>query len=362
MRVAPLAPEPYLALHRSGMFELFNVRYPRHAYGVMRSLQALAASAALGLAAGCAGAGTVSAAPEPSPATSVTVYGNAAMGDAAPARIIVGARTGLHFPSAVAIDAHGNRYVANRADNSVTVYGSSARGNAAPLRTIAGVRTGLDLPTGLALDARGNVYVANRSGNTVTVYASAAGGNAAPIRTLRGSLTHLDGPTSIALDAHQNVYVTNLAGRSVTTFAPGAGGDVAPVRIIRGNRTRLTAAFAITVDRGGTVYVVNSDDNGVEGVLVFAPGVHGNVAPARIIAGSAAKLETASGVAVDARGSIFVSDHGGSGGPGAIRVFAKDADGNTAPLYSIAGSATRLRPYGITIDRSGTINVVNQAE
>lgn len=145
-------------------------------------------------------------------------------------------------------------------------------------------------------------------------------------------------------------------------FAPGASGDAAPVRVIRGKRTGLTAAFAIAVDPPGNVYVVNSDDMAISGVLVFGPRANGNVAPIRVIAGSATKLETPSGVAVDPRGAIYVSDHGGSDGAGAVRVYAKGANGNAAPLYSIAGSATRLRPYGLTINRSGELDVVNQTD
>ncbi|MGC1380451.1 MAG: NHL repeat-containing protein [Candidatus Baltobacteraceae bacterium] len=295
-------------------------------------------------------------------ATSVTVYAKGAIGDVAPVRIIVGPRTGLRFPSAVAVDARGNQYVANRAANSVTVYSSNAQGDAAPLRTIVGARTHLNLPTGLALDARGDVYVANRSGDTITIYGTTANGNAAPIRTIEGSMTDLNEPTSIAVDAEQRLYVTNLANHSVTLFARGASGDVAPIRVIRGKRAGLTAAFALAVDRAGTVYVVNSDDKGISGVLVFGPRANGDVAPIRVIAGSATKLETPSGVAVDPGGAIFVSDHGGSSNAGVIRVFAKGASGDVAPIYSIAGSATRLRPYGLTIDRTGEINVVNQAD
>lgn len=328
----------------------------------MRPLRALVVLASLGLSAGCASLSAVSSAAEPVAATSVTVYSKGAIGDVTPVRIIVGPRTGLQFPSAVAVDAHGDRYVANRAADSVTVYSSNARGDAAPLRRIVGTRTGLNLPTGLVLDARGDVYVVNRSGNAIAVYARTANGNASPTRTIEGSMTGLNEPTSIALDAKQDVYVTNLADHSIRLFARGANGNVAPVRVIRGKRTELTAAFAIAVDRAGTVYVVNSDDKSISGVLVFGPRANGNVAPIRVIAGSATKLETPSGVAVDPSGDIFVSDHGGSSNTGAVRVYAKGANGNAAPIYSIAGSATRLRPYGLTIDRTGEINVVNQVD
>ncbi len=328
----------------------------------MRSFRVLVVLAPLVLSAGCAGLGMVSSAAEPAAATSVTVYAKGATGDVAPVRTILGPRTGLVFPSAVAVDAHGNRYVANHAANSVTIYSSNARGDAAPLRTIVGQRTGLKLPTGLALDVRGDVYVANRSADTITVYAPAANKNAAPIRTIEGSMTNLNEPTSIAVNANQSVCVTNLADRSVMLFAPGASGDVAPIRIIRGKRAELTAPFAIAIDRAGALYVVNSDDKGTSGVLVFRPRANGDVAPIRVIAGLATKLETPSGIAVDPSGAIFVSDHGGSSSAGAIRVYAEGANGNVAPIYSIAGSATRLRPYGLTIDRTGEIDVVNQTD
>lgn len=328
----------------------------------MRSFLALIVLVPLAFSVGCAGLATLSGAAQPTAAASVTVYATGAMGDAAPARTIEGIRTGLQFPSAIAVDAHGNRYVANRAANSVTVYSSNARGNASPLQTIVGPRTNLNLPTGLALDARGDVYVVNRSGDRITVYAPTSNGNAAPIRTIEGPMTDLHEPTSIAIDAERKLYITNLGNRSVTVFARDASGDVAPVRIIRGKRTDLTAIFAIAVDRVGSVYVVNSDDKRVTGVLVFAPHAGGDVAPIRIIAGSATRLDAPSGVAVNSRGVIFVSDHGGSSSAGAVRVYAKSANGNAAPIYSIAGSATRLRPYGLTIERTGAIDAVSQPE
>lgn len=322
----------------------------------------LVAVVGLELTAGCAAADSAGTAPPPIATTGVTVYAPGASGNAAPARVIAGERTGMQFPSAIAVDAHGNRYVADRDGDSITVFGSSARGDTPPLRTIAGTRTGLHRPTGLALDARGDVYVVNRSASTITVYAPTAQGNATPIRTIRGSTTKLAEPTSIALDARRYLYVTNLGDGSVLTFPPDANGDAAPVRIVRGQRTRITAAFAIAIDRIGAVYVVNSDDDGVTGVLVFPPGADGNVAPSRVIAGAVTKLETPSGVAVDARGDVFVSDHGGSGSAGAIRVFAKASQGSVAPLYSIAGTATRLRPYGLTIEPNGDLDAVNKTD
>jgi sugar lactone lactonase YvrE len=320
----------------------------------------LFAFSVLGLTTGCVGSSTDGVAADPTPTTSLTVYAKGATGDVAPVRSIAGPRTGLMFPSAIAVDGSGDRYVADRTANSVSVYSSSAQGDAAPIRTIAGTYTGLNLPTGLALDAHGDIYVVNRAADTITIYSSTANGNAAPIRIIEGPTTDLNEPTSIAIDHEQRMYVSNLADRSVTVFAPDASGDAAPVRVIRGKRTELTAAFAIAVDSAGYIYVVNADDTNISGVLVFSPHAKDNVAPARVIAGSATGLHAPSGVAIDPSGAAFVSDHGVNGSAGAVHIFAKRANGNVAPLYSISGAATRMRPYGITIESTGAIDLVNQ--
>ena len=70
---------------------------------------------------------------------------------------------------------------------SITVYPANADQDVAPLRVIQGPKTGLDWPTNIAVDAkRGELYVANSGGHSVLVFDVNAQGDAAPIRVLKG--------------------------------------------------------------------------------------------------------------------------------------------------------------------------------
>ena len=70
------------------------------------------------------------------------------------------------------------------------------------------------------------------------------------------------------------------------------------------------------------------------GVLVFAKGAKGNVAPHATITGFAG----VAGVTADAHDHIYVADFGGN----ALDEFASNADGPATPLRKIQGSKTTL--------------------
>src|SRR5262249_12961937 len=116
--------------------------------------------------------------------------------------------TGLNVPSALAFDAQGNLFVANRDANTVSKY---APGSTAPTATLT-VPVGRGA-SGSAFDADGNLFVANGTGVTVGVFA--------PVRTTPTStIPGLNGPRVLAFDAHGNLFVNN--GRNtVSVFAPG---------------------------------------------------------------------------------------------------------------------------------------------
>ena len=112
-----------------------------------------------------------------------------ANGNVSPAGEITGPKTMLgSIPAGLAMDSHGNIYVANNTSNTITVYAAGAEGNVAPRRTITGTKTRLNQPTGLAIDSQDRLYVANSQTNTmvITIYAPNANGNAAPVRTIGG--------------------------------------------------------------------------------------------------------------------------------------------------------------------------------
>jgi DNA-binding beta-propeller fold protein YncE len=118
---------------------------------------------------------------------------------------------------------------------AITVYAKNATGDTAPLRVIEGPRTGLNWPTGVAVDAeRGEVYVTNDTTDAILVFDAEASGNVAPKRVLKGPRTGLKNPTGLALDLKNNeLWVANFGGHTATAYRLNASGDVAPLRTIR---------------------------------------------------------------------------------------------------------------------------------
>ncbi len=89
---------------------------------------------------------------------------------------------GLVRPQGIAIDGKGNVWVANYHGNSISELEGAdgvAPGTALSPAGGYGLAAGLSLPFALAIDASGNLWVSNFANNTVTEYLSAA----APVKT-----------------------------------------------------------------------------------------------------------------------------------------------------------------------------------
>jgi hypothetical protein len=264
-------------------------------------------------------------------------------------------------------------YVTDRANPrrqfmKVAVWGANADGNVPPARRIFGFATKLKDSEGIAVDAKHDVYVLNQQPTwSVAVYGKDARGDAPPLRTISGSKTELSWSQDVAVDAARNIYVANgddgPGPASVTVYAAGASGNVAPIRMITGTKTGLANPFGVAVDAKGYVYVSNFSRTGGS-VVTFRPGANGNAAPVRTIVGSNTGLWAAAGIAIDAQGYVYVA---GLGGPssvcGIVEVFAPGASGNVAPVRVISGSnAVMNAPFGVAVDDGGRVYVANQYE
>ncbi len=299
----------------------------------------------------------------------------------APIAVIAGAKTLLKSPNGIALDAKGNLYVANGLGGPVvrhqpsdrgriTVYAAGSNGNVAPITTISGALTGLAFPTAIALDANGDIYVANaETANTkrylasITVYAAGTTGNTPSVATITGSNTGLIYSSNIALDSSGNLYasgVTSDGAYSVNVYAPGSDGDVPPAASITGVVTDLNEPIGLVLDSTGNLYVLNDRGGSTGSITVYATGSSGNIPPIATVTSYLSELDLPSALALDPGGNIYVADEFKGPGTGAVAIYPAGSFAIGPPAASISGNDTGIHyPFGIALNASGNIAVLN---
>jgi hypothetical protein len=163
---------------------------------------------------------------------------------------VAGSLTGsFSNPEGIAIDSHGNIYVANSNAKNVLVY---AAGSSAPTGTLDDPG---EFPVGVTVGSDGSVYVANLDGpigasGDVVVYAP---GSSEPTETLHDKcFLHVLG---VALDKHGNLFAS-------CEIAPGAGhGQVVEFKSgsTKGTQTHITLenAGGLGFDGAGHLLVID---------------------------------------------------------------------------------------------------------
>ncbi len=151
--------------------------------------------------------------------------------------------TPIHGPSGIALDAHGNFYVATQ-DNTIEKFSP----NGSHLGVFAS--TGLNSPRGLAFDHAGHLFAANFEGDTVREFA--------PDGTNLGIFASVTQPTGLAFDGKGNLYVASAARNSIRRFAPDG--------TLLNNFTSqgLQQPQGLAFDSLGTLYVANYGSGTIE--------------------------------------------------------------------------------------------------
>ena len=279
-------------------------------------------------------------------------------------------------------------FVTNLGGNYITIYDLKNNGDTAPLANIDGTTvsrvfdsvirggSGLDDPLGVAFDLAGNIYVGNDSGGAnytgaIDVFQAGAHGRATPIAKIDGPDTGLYTVKSIAVDSKGNIYATRQAylydrsAPGVNVYPAGSTGNVKPIAVISGPNTGIDNLEGIAVDSKGSIYVTNNAGSG--SILVFPAGSSGDVRPTAVIGPS--KTNSVGALALDSRANVYVVRLSGSerSRRETIEIYRAGSSRVDPPIATISGPKTGLADpnytiRGIAIDSIGNIYVAVEDE
>jgi len=241
----------------------------------------------------------------------------------------------LKIPNQVAVDAAGNVYVADAGLGKVLMYAPGSGTSATPVS----VGTGLTTPTGVAVDGAGDLFIADSgSGAVYEIPYGPSGLNAAGQTTL---ISGLGTGLNLAADGLGNLYVADPANKRVarlSNLSSSTASNLGQAQTML--TTGFTAPSAVAVGPNNSLYVV-------DGANLFKL-TGGTGTPTALLN----NLNGATGIAVDASGSIYISEAGG-----ATRIPL--IGGVLTPANATAIAASVTNPLSVALDRTGNVYVAD---
>ena len=267
----------------------------------------------------------------PSGIISTVAGGGSSIGDGGPA-----AQSEL-LPTALALDVAGNLYIADSTFGISRVRKVDTKGI---ITTVAGgagccalgdggpaTKAYLAIPYGLALDAAGNLYIAQAGGSnnlirkvsTNGIISTVAGGGNASGDGGPATGASLGRPTGVGVDSAGNVYIAEAFGNRIRKVS-----QTGTITTVAG----IESPWHVAVDATGNLYVTPLYDATVRVITpagtittVAGNGTHGfsgDGGPA-----TNAELDRPAGIAVGARGAVYVAD--ATSGIGRVRLLTPSA-------------------------------------
>ena len=298
----------------------------------------------------------------------------------------------LNLPQGLAVDSsNGDIYISDSNNNAIrkvsggvitTIAGDGTPGFGCANGPAASAR--FNSPAGLALDIHGNLFIADTENSCVRVVANGtittvAGTGAPGYNGDNRSATtaEINFVNNIAVDSQGNLYLSDagnqrirvVSGGTINTIA-GNGlcctvGDGGPA-----TSAELGGLIGVAVDTQGNVFFAEANANGtynlirkvtngtittVAGDSALGPGFSGDGAAA-----TAAQLSSPQSVAVDGAGNLYIADMVNNRirevSGGVIQtVVGNGSLGDNGP----ASAAQLASPIGIGLDSSGNLYIAD---
>ncbi|MEK3883325.1 S-layer homology domain-containing protein [Paenibacillus sp. PL2-23] len=252
------------------------------------------------------------------------------------------------LPTDVAVDAEGNRYVADQYNHRIQKFDEEGR-FLLKWGTYGSGNGQFDEPAEVEVDAEGNVYVLDELNNRVQKF-SADGAYIGQWGSQGTADNQFNEPVGLAVDASRNVYVSDMNG-SIKKF--NASGELLLKWGQYGSADdgQMLNPDGIAVDAEGNVYVA---DRYLHRVIKFSAG--GEFLTSWGTQGSEdGQLFNPMGIAVDASANVYVSDSYNH------RIQKFDDEGGFLAQWGSEGSETgQFRfSWGLTVDAEGNVHIAD---
>ena len=295
------------------------------------------------------------------------------------------ARFGL--PAGIAVGGNNNVYVGDSSNNTIRMI--TPAGVVTTLAGSAGVtgsadgtsaNASFDFPFGVAVFG-GDIYVADVSNNTirriapggvVSTYAGTPRARGSADGT--GTQARFDMPSAIVADPAGNLYVADFGNHTVRRITPAAvvatfAGTAGAFGSLDGTGTasRFNHPDGIAIDSAGNLYVGDADNNTIRKIsaagevstlagLAGAPGSDDG-------AGSTARFDFPTGLAVDTAGNVYVADSANHTirkiTPGGVVTTLAGSAGISGTDDGVGAAARFNNPFGVAVDSAGNVYIAD---